>query len=73
MYYNDNNNDSGDKNSTEANVRMLHANASTLNASIVHGGSYMSAHVLLNLFNKLRKRDKMRGLPGILIAFSQIV
>ena len=23
--------------------------------------SNMSAHVLLNLFNKLRKRDKMRG------------
>ena len=23
----------------------------------------MSAHVLLNLLNKLRKRDKMRGLP----------
>ena len=23
----------------------------------------MSAHVLLILFNKLRKRDKMRGLP----------
>ena len=29
----------------------------------------MSAHVLLNLFNKLRKRDKMRGLPGILSLF----
>ena len=27
---------------------------------------YMSAHVLLNLLNKLRKRDKMRGLPCIL-------
>ena len=25
-------------------------------------GSYMSAHVLLNLLNELRKRDKMRGL-----------
>ena len=24
----------------------------------------MSAHVLLNLLNELRKRDKMRGLPG---------
>ena len=23
----------------------------------------MSAHVLLNLLNKFRKRDKMRGLP----------
>ena len=28
-------------------------------------GSYMSAHVLLNLLNELRKRDKMRGLPSI--------
>ena len=28
--------------------------------------SYMSAHVLLNLFNKLGKRDKMGGLPSIL-------
>ena len=26
----------------------------------------MSAHVLLNLINKLRKRDKMHGLPSIL-------
>ena len=24
-------------------------------------GSYMSAHVLLNLLNELGKRDKMRG------------
>ena len=29
----------------------------------------MSAHVLLNLINKLRKRDKMRGLPSILSLF----
>ena len=26
----------------------------------------MSAHVLLNLLNELRKSDKMRGLPSIL-------
>ena len=32
-------------------------------------GSYMSAHVLLNLFNELRKRDKMRGPPSILSLF----
>ena len=32
-------------------------------------GSYMSAHVLLNLLNKLGKRDKMRGLPNILSLF----
>ena len=29
----------------------------------------MSAHVLLNLFNDLGKRDKMRGLPSILSFF----
>ena len=27
----------------------------------------MSAYVLLNLLNELRKRDKMRGLPSILL------
>ena len=31
----------------------------------VYRGSYMSAHVLLNLLNELGKRDKMRGLPSI--------
>ena len=29
----------------------------------------MSAHVLLNLSNELRIRDKMRGLPSILSLF----
>ena len=29
----------------------------------------MSAHVLLNLLNKLGKRDKMPGLPSILSLF----
>ena len=29
----------------------------------------MSTHVLLNLFNELGKRDKMRGLPSILSLF----
>ena len=29
----------------------------------------MSANVLLNLFNELRKRDKMEGLPSILSLF----
>ena len=32
-------------------------------------GSYMSAHVLLNLLNELGKRDEMRGLPSILSLF----
>ena len=30
----------------------------------MHRGSYMSAHVLLNLLNELRKRDQMRVLPS---------
>ena len=34
-----------------------------------HRGSYMSAHVLLNLLNELWKRDKMRGLSSILSRF----
>ena len=32
-------------------------------------GSYMSAHVLLNLLKELGKRDKMRGLSSILSLF----
>ena len=35
----------------------------------LHRGSYMSAPVLLNLLNNLRKSDKMRGLPSILSLF----
>ena len=31
----------------------------------VHRGSYMSAHVLLNLLDELGKRDKMRGFPWL--------
>ena len=34
--------------------------------SFLNGGSYMSAHVLLNSLNELRKRDKMQGLSRIL-------
>ena len=37
--------------------------------SRAYRGSYMSAHVLLNLLNELGKRDKMRGLPSILSLF----
>ena len=36
----------------------------------LHRGSYMSAHVLLNLLNELRERDKMQGLPSILSLFT---
>ena len=32
----------------------------------------MNAHVLLNLLNKLRKSDKMQGLPSILSLFRQL-
>ena len=37
----------------------------------LYRGSYMSALVLFNLLNKLRKRDKMGGLPSILSLFLQ--
>ena len=33
-------------------------------------GSYISAHVLFNLLNELKKRDKIRGLPSILSLFA---
>ena len=33
----------------------------------------MSAHILLNLLNKLGKSDKMRGLLSILLLFLQQV
>ena len=35
----------------------------------VDKGSYISAHVLLNLLNELGKRDTMRGLPSIFSFF----
>ena len=37
--------------------------------ALLNRGSYMIAHVLLNLLNELGKRDKMRGLPSILSLF----
>ena len=36
---------------------------------MTYRGSYLSAHVLLNLLNELGVRDKMRGLPSILSLF----
>ena len=36
----------------------------------VHRGSYISAHVLLNLSNELGKGDKMLGLPSIISLFA---
>ena len=35
----------------------------------LHRGSYLSAHVLFNLLNELRKSNKMRGLPSHLSPF----
>ena len=32
----------------------------------IYRGSYMRAHVLLNLLNELGKRDQMRGLSSII-------
>ena len=40
-----------------------------IDSKLINRGSYMSAHVLLNLLNELGKRDKMRGLPSILSLF----
>ena len=37
--------------------------------SSIYRGFYLSVQVLLNLLNKLRKSDKMRGLPSILSLF----
>ena len=36
---------------------------------VINTGSYMIAHVLLNLLNELGKRDKMQSLPSILSIF----
>ena len=37
---------------------------------LIHRGSYMNAHVLLNLVNELGKSDKMLGLLSILSLFA---
>ena len=36
---------------------------------VLHRRPYMSDHVLLNVLDKLKKSDKMRGLPRILFLF----
>ena len=51
------------------NVMVCHYECNIVFKKKLHRGSYMSAHVLLNLLNELRKRDKMRGLPSILSLF----
>ena len=51
-------------------IYLVKKGAITLKTSeIINRGSYMSAHVLLNLLNELGKRDKMRGLSSILSLF----
>ena len=50
------------------NILTLHISVYMQIISIkycLNRGSYMSAHVVLNLLNELGKRDKMRGLPII--------
>ena len=39
----------------------------------INRGSYMSAHVLLNLLKELGKRDKMRSCRAFYLFFSQRV
>ena len=62
----------------EGSDESAHLHASSLLTDVIsieisctglNRGSYMSAHVLLNLLNELGKRDKMRGLPSILSLF----
>ena len=60
------------KDKQEGRKNGCHLSVSTTGLSnlvILNRGSYMSAHVLLNLLNELGKRDKMRGLPSILSLF----
>ena len=50
-------------------VDITNSGIRTISGHYLDRGSYMSAHVLLNLLNELGKRDKMRGLPSILSLF----
>ena len=49
--------------------RLRDADEFDQDEALRYRGSYMSAHVLLNLLNELGKRDKMRCLPSILSFF----
>ena len=42
-------------------------------SNFINRGSYMSAHVLLNLLNESRKKDKMQCFAKHFITFSQKV
>ena len=52
---------------THSTMRKRQSN--TMIHTLIHRGSYMSAHVLLNLLNELGKRDKIQGFPSILSLF----
>ena len=47
-------------------------NLTSLKQKRINRGSYTSTHVLLNLFNQLKERDKMRGLSSILSLFRNV-
>ena len=54
----------------EGLLALVQLTTLVLAQSTINSGSYRSAHVLLNLLNKLWKRDKKRGLPSILSFFA---
>ena len=47
----------------------IHSFISWSYSLVLYRGSYMNAHVLLNLLNKMGKKDKTRGLLSILSLF----
>ena len=48
---------------------MIYITVLKLLTKVINGGSYMSAHVLLNILNQFGERDEMRGLSRILTLF----
>ena len=58
-----------DSHSTKSMKRALRPTNQIVTSNCLYRGSYMSAHVLLNLFHELGKRDKMPGLSSILSLF----
>ena len=53
----------------QRSVHLIESKRMISVGEVRYRGSYMSAHVLLNLLNELGKRDKMQGLPSILSLF----
>ena len=54
-------------------IRNSDKNIKNLQNHAINSGSYMSAHVLLNLLNELGKKDKMRGCAEHFTCFPQRV